>query len=172
MKTKLFTVLTLVAALGLPASAKEKIPPLSAPEAFAKIKSLAGAWTGKAGDAGKEFDVAVVYHVTAAGSAVMETLFPGTEHEMITMYHLDGDKLVLTHYCAQGNQPRMALTKKSTNNLLDFDFTGSTNMKSKKDTHMHAGRLRLVDANTLSSEWDSFEDGKPAGSVKFVLKRK
>ena len=51
--------------------------------------------------------VVSTYRVTAAGSAVMEVLFPGTDHEMVTVYHQDGDDLILTHYCAAGNQPRM-----------------------------------------------------------------
>ena len=48
----------------------------------------------------------MVYGVTAAGTAVMEALFPETDHEMLTVYHLEGNDLVLTHYCAMGNQPR------------------------------------------------------------------
>ena len=172
MKTKFFTVLALVAALVLSTVAAEKVAALSAADAFAKIKSLAGEWTGKGGEPGKQFDVAILYRVTAAGSAVIETMFPGTEHEMITMYHLDGNRLLLTHYCAAGNQPRMALTKKSAGNTLDFNFDGGTNLKSKKDSHMHAARIHLVDANTLSSEWDHFEGGKKTESMKFELKRK
>jgi hypothetical protein len=27
--------------------------------------------------------------------------------EMVTVYHADGPDLVLTHYCLEGNQPRM-----------------------------------------------------------------
>jgi len=172
MKTKTISVLTLITTLALTTLAAEKNAPLSAVYAFAKIKALAGEWTGKGGEPGKEFDVTIHYRVTAANSVVIETMFPGTEHEMITMYHLDGDKLVLTHYCAQGNQPRMALTKKSTGNTLDFIFDGGTNMKSKKDSHMHAARIQIVDANTVASEWDHFEGGKKTESMKFALRRK
>jgi hypothetical protein len=161
-----------VAVLTLPALGAEKPVPISAKQAFEKMKSLAGEWTGKAGAPGEQFDVTIQYRVTAAGSAVIETMFPGTEHEMITMYHMDGGKLLLTHYCAQGNQPRMALTKKSTGNLLDFSFDGGTNMKSKKDSHMHAARILVADANTVSSEWDHFESGKKTSTMKFELKRK
>src|SRR6187551_3709607 len=52
--------------------------------AFGKLKQLDGTWTGAVGkpdgDAAK-----VIYKVTAGGSVVMETLFPGTDHEMISM---------------------------------------------------------------------------------------
>ena len=29
------------------------------------------------------------------------------KEDMISMFNLDGDRVVLTHYCAAGNQPRM-----------------------------------------------------------------
>jgi hypothetical protein len=44
--------------------------------------------------------VRVEYRVTGAGSAVVETLFPGTPHEMVTVYHARKGVLCMTHYCA------------------------------------------------------------------------
>jgi hypothetical protein len=62
---------------------------------------------------------------SAGGSVVMETMMAGTDYEMINMYHLDGDDLVLTHYCAGGNQPTMRLDRaKATATELPFVFTG------------------------------------------------
>ena len=66
------------------------------PAAFAKMKSLAGEWTGTIDERGKGDPITVIYKTTANGTAVMETLFPGAPYEMVTVYHLDGDKLVLT----------------------------------------------------------------------------
>ena len=77
--------------------------------AFEKLKSLAGEWTGQTGQEGKVQEVSAVYKTTSNGSVVMETLFPGSPHEMVTVYYLDGEHLVLVHYCAAGNQPRMKL---------------------------------------------------------------
>ena len=37
----------------------------------------------------------------------MEVINEGTPGSMISMYHPDGDKILMTHYCAVGNQPRM-----------------------------------------------------------------
>ena len=102
----------------------------------------------------------------------METLFPGTAHEMVTMYHLDGDKLMLTHYCAAGNQPRMVLDlQKSTPELLVFEFAGGSNLDPAKDNHMHAGRFKFIGANKLEAEWDNYQQGKQAGVAKFTLQR-
>ena len=77
-----------------------------AKSAFEALKGLAGDWTGTLLDEGKSKPASVRYEVTSGGSAVKETMNPGAKDEMVTMYHRDGDGLVLTHFCAIGNQPR------------------------------------------------------------------
>lgn len=139
--------------------------------AFERLKGLAGDWHGTVGDREKGEAGMVNYRVIANGSAVAETILAGTPHEMITVYHLDGDQLVLTHYCAAGNQPKLALTRKSTADTLDFDFVSATNMKSRKDMHMHSLRIRFEGANALVTEWDGFKDGRKTDTTKFFLKR-
>ena len=152
--------------------AGEKGSSTPAQAAFNKLKGLAGEWHGRAGDREKGMEATVIYKTTAAGHTVMETLFPGTTHEMVTMYHLEDGKLVLTHYCAAGNQPRMALTKKSTPDALDFNFIGGANISSRRDGHMHAARIRFAGKDVLESEWDYFQDGKKTDTKQFFLKRK
>jgi len=146
--------------------------PVSAQEAFALLKGLAGEWQGKVTDREKGPAVSVTYRVTANGSAVLETLFPGTDHEMLTLYHLDNGKLVLTHYCAMGNQPRMELDPASNANRLVFAFAGGTNLDPAKDIHMHQGRIGLVAPERLENEWDVFRDGAKINTNKFFLERK
>jgi hypothetical protein len=141
-------------------------------EAFAMLKNLAGEWQGTVQEKDKGPAATVSYKVTANGSVVVETLFPGTDHEMITTYHFNGDQLMLTHYCVSGNQPKMVLSSQSTKNLLTFDFAGGTNLKSERDMHMHSGRIKLIDNDHIESEWDSFNEGKNVGVNKFFLTRK
>ena len=134
--------------------------PVTSQAAFNKLKTLAGDWRGTVGQQGAGEEISVNYRTTSNGSVVMETLFPGTDHEMVTLYHLEADKLVLTHYCAMGNQPKMALTKASTENQLVFDFVGGANLKPKTDTHMHSGRIQFVSKDAVTAEWDTFQQGK------------
>ncbi|HEU4384962.1 MAG TPA: hypothetical protein VFR85_15880 [Anaeromyxobacteraceae bacterium] len=136
-----------------------------------KLKSLAGTWSGKAshGDA-PAHDATTVFRVTGGGSAVVETLGPGTPHEMVTVYHLDGDQLVLTHYCAAGNQPTMQALPSKDPAVIAFDFVRGSNMKPG-DMHMHSARLVLAGEDRLEGEWVSWVGGKPAGSVRFSLTR-
>ncbi len=126
--------------------------------ALAKLKALEGRWVGPAvwdqgGQKGNvEFEVS--YKVTSAGKAVLETMMPGTPGEMVTVYHLDGDDLVLVHYCTSGNQPRMKLEPSSSPDDLSFRCLGGTNM-TEADSHMHSARLKIVDADHLRGEWSS-----------------
>jgi len=140
--------------------------------AFEELKKLDGDWDGHV-MASDGPEVSVSYRVTAAGSVVMERVFSGTPHEMVTMYHLDGKDLRLTHYCAGGNQPRMRLnpaTSKPTE--LSFDFDGGSNLDPDVDSHMHSGRILLKDAGHIESVWTGYDQGKPAGTKRFILARK
>jgi len=139
---------------------------------FAQLKGLAGEWTGQGGHEVGDHDATVSYKLTAAGSTVMETIFAGTPHEMVTMYHLDGDALVLTHYCALGNQPRMKSAPSGDPKKLVFRFLDGTNLDAAKDMHMHEATIELVADDHIRSAWTSYTNGKPDSTAKFDLKRK
>jgi hypothetical protein len=170
MKKMLLTALAALAlatatwAADAPATAK-----VDGKTAFEKLKTLAGNWDGM-GDQG--MPVPVNYKVTGGGSVVMETLFAGTPHEMVTMYHLDGGDLVATHYCAGGNQPHLKLdTGKSTPDHLILSFAGGSNLDPAKDNYMHDGKLAFTPDGHLDAEWDVYAAGQPAGSHVFHLTR-
>jgi hypothetical protein len=138
--------------------------------ALARLKGLAGEWRGHILTPDGP-PVTVVYSVTGGGSTVEEKLFPGTEHEMVSMYYLDGVDLVLTHYCAGGNQPRMKQVPSSDATELRFDFTGGANIDPARTPHMHGGRLFFRGPDRLDTEWANWENGKQSGAHKFFLER-
>jgi hypothetical protein len=139
--------------------------------AFEQFKQLAGEWVGT--EKGKDGqDIHVKYKVTAGGSAVVETIFPGSEHEMITVIHRDGADLLLTHYCMLGNQPHMKASGNGDGKKIEFKFVNATNLKSAKDMHMHDVTFTFVDKDTLRTDWTHYNDGKSTGAVAFELKRK
>ena len=140
-----------------------------------RMKKLAGSWV-EAGKDGKPTDKVVsVVKVTAAGSAVSETLFPGTPMEMLSVYHLDKGELVMTHYCALGNQPRMKADPKSPPNQIKWVFVGGTNLDPAKDTHMHGGTLTVIDDDHIEFAGEAWEGGKPSenhcGCLKLARKK-
>lgn len=140
-------------------------------KAFDRFKTLAGTWKGKAGPVGGPMsDTTVSYKVVAGGTTVVETLFEGSPHEMISMYHMDGDALVMTHYCAAGNQPSYKFKPSREKDTYMLDFDKGSNMKSS-DMHMHSVVFKFDGADYLTATWTSFADGKDAGSVQFDVKR-
>lgn len=145
-------------------------PAADAKAAFERLKSLAGDWTATIegqGEAAK-----IQYKVTANGSVLMETLFAGSPHEMVTMYHLDGDDLRLTHYCAAKNQPRLKLDRAaSTPDTLIFTFDGGTNFDPSKDMHMHAAEIHFKGPGRVVSRWQSYQGDKKGHSAVFDLSK-
>ena len=89
------------------------------------------------------------------------------------MYHLDGNDLVLTHYCAMGNQPRMRLVQASGTDPVElrFEFIGGSNIDPAKDVHMHAGTLILRGDDRLEADWAVYDKGQQTGANKFFLDR-
>jgi hypothetical protein len=171
MKMVVFAVIAMAACTVL-AQARDDKKPAVKNAALQPFKQLAGEWTGKGSHGGQTHDVRVVYNVTSAGSAVVETIDPGGDHEMITVIHPDGDELALTHYCAIGNQPHMKAKPRSGDNKVAFEFVKASNMKSDKDMHMHSVTFTFVDKDTLRTEWTNYDGGKEAGKATFALTRK
>jgi hypothetical protein len=111
---------------------------------------------------GKDHELVVNYQVVSNGSAVCETLFPGSDEEMITMYHLDGDRLTATHYCAMGNQPRMQATVcacDAAHRTCNFNFLDGTNMDASKDSFMGKQDYTFTGPDTLTIAWHHLGPG-------------
>jgi hypothetical protein len=157
------------------ASAADAAAGVDARAAFEMVRSLTGDWTVEVPEEEAENAGETAPHTfrrSANDSVVMETMFAGTEHEMINMYHLDGDDLVLTHYCAGGNQPRMKLDQAgSTAKQLHFKFIGGTNLDAAKDAHIHAGSIAFVDDDHVVSTWIPYQEGEQAGVTELTLAR-
>ena len=152
----------LVLLLSVTALAGEPVTPK---EAFAQLKKLVGTWEGTGEDKGMK----VIYRLTGAGTTLIETQMAGTAMEMVSMYHMDGPDLIMTHYCAAGNQPTMKYVP-GDGKSLDFDFLRGSNMKPD-DIHIHAARIRILSADTLESDWIGYSKGKAMGTTTFKLKR-
>jgi len=138
--------------------------------AFERLKSLAGEWQGAVGAPGGP-PASIRYEVGPGGTIVRELLFPGTEHEMLSVYHLVDGQLVATHYCAVGNQPRFKLKSASADGLV-FAFDGGTNFAPARDLHVHDGWIRFTGPDRLEEDWTVYKAGQQAGEHRFVLTRK
>jgi len=167
-------LLTLVLSISPASWADDKTAPkLPAPPtnaALEKMKKLAGTWLLADKDGKPTDQVASIIKVTAGGSAVHETLFPGQPHEMVSVYTVDGSDLIMTHYCVLGNQPRMKADPKSPANQIVFRFAGGTNLDPNKDKHMHEATLTILDEDRLEVHGIGWENGGPAKEMCCGLK--
>lgn len=137
--------------------------------ALDRLKRLEGTWSGHVKTPDGPPGTAR-YELTAGGNSVVEKLFPGTAHEMMTVYHLDRGALLATHYCAMGNQPLMKLESASADEL-QFGFAGGTNLDPAKDVHIHQGRIRFVADGRIEAEWDVFDGPKKTATNRLFLAR-
>jgi hypothetical protein len=132
---------------------------------FDVMKTLQGSWAGKTGSG---MPVNVSFRLTAGDTALMSEI-QGME-DMISMIHLDGDRLLLTHYCGAGNQPRMQASISPDQKTIMFDFVDATNLDSPKAGHMRRAVFTILSADHHTEEWVFAQDGKDQISV-FDLKR-
>lgn len=147
---KMLMVIGALALSGL-AHAKEcKMPADNSSADFKLIKSLAGKWTTTTSMFGKKNQkMFVEYKVTAGGSTVLETIFPGTPYEMISTYYDDNGKLVMTHYCMM--RTRTTLKAKNGKDGLTFRVAHIEGAKVDKEHTMGDLTLSLKDKNHFVS---------------------
>jgi len=134
---------------------------LGAPEAarlFERLKSLEGEWVGTSTRGWTE---AITFRTIAGGSVVVETSFDAHPGEtMMTMYHMDGARLMLTHYCVARNQPRLVATESSNGGrTVDFGFLDATGIPSRDSGHMDRATYTFLDDAHFTSRWTWYQDG-------------
>ena len=140
-------------------------------KSFDTMKSLSGNWEGKDSMGGA---VEISNRVTAGGSAVMseiKTSMHGKSEDMISMINMDGDRLLLTHYCSAGNQPRMQAALSPDGKSITFTFVDATNLASRDAGHMQSVTFNFIDADHHTEEWHFTVQGKEMVQ-RFDLQRK
>jgi len=124
--------------------------------AFSRLKALVGEWDvdSSRGKTHSRFEL------IAGGSVLLERFTEPGGQEMLTAYHLDGNTLVLTHYCMAGNQPHMVADKfNGASGELDFAFAGGSNITPGAG-HMHDVAYHLASNDHFEAKWDFVEAGK------------
>lgn len=138
--------------------------------AFERFKTLEGQWLGRST---KGWEEKITFKVIAGGSAVHESSFDAHPNEtMVTVFHLDGERLLLTHYCVAKNQPRLQLTAvEDGGKKLTFTFLDATNLPSRNKGHMDKVVYRFLDDDHLTSQWTWYQDGKENWLEEIKLER-
>jgi hypothetical protein len=176
-KVKKFISFALMVLLGLvlgPLSANSgeyKIGAVTHSKDFEKMKGLVGVWEGTT-EMGKEMGpVKATYELTSAGNAILERLFVGLPHEMVTVYYDSKGKLTMTHYCSLGNQPHMELMNPGENNMLFVLSEKDHGLSSLDETHMHALKISFNTNGSITHTWSLYEKGEKKSDVVIKLAR-
>jgi len=131
-------------------------------QAFDRLSSLKGEWNGQIDGV----NTTLIYTLTANGSALMEQFRPEKGPEMITMFTIDGDHLIATHYCSAKNQPQMetpAIT--DVRKSLEFSLVRVTGLKSPDDFHNTGLTVIQEDNDHLTQEWSYQHKGKTGKNI-------
>lgn len=167
MKTALRVVMPLlILVLSVPAFAKKNKDSADS-SSFDRLKSLVGTWTATLDmdNDGKTETYRMVYRTTSGGTALEETIFAGSPKEMISVYHMDNGKVLMTHYCMLNNQPRLQEIE-AAKNFIKLDMRDITNASSPKDPHMGGLTVTFKDKDHIEQSWVHFNaDGTSQNSV-------
>jgi hypothetical protein len=152
---KLSTLFWLCNAIFMHASANAAAAPTPAATAFAQLSALVGNWKSTSGNAHT-----VNYKLTANNTVLVETWTMSATRESMTLYALDGDRLLATHYCPQGNQPRLAYVNKDRAGKHHFVFLDGTNLQDAKGSHQHSLWLTINSPEKFTRSETYIENSK------------
>lgn len=136
----------------------------AAQKSFEQLKGLEGAWEGHVTTTPPMADtdgglLHVTLRVTSRGNALMHEMRGGSPDDPITMLYLDGDRLMLTHYCDAGNRPRMTGRASADGKSVEFEFLDVAG--NAQYGHMHHAVFTTIDANHHSEDWTFMVGDKP-----------
>jgi hypothetical protein len=138
-----------------------------AQKSFDKLKTLAGSWEGAY--EGKPMQATL--RVTSMGNAIVHEMKGSGPDDPITMFYLDENRLLLTHYCDAGNRPRMVGKMSPDGKTVEFDFLDVGNYSSSQGGHMQHAVFTFIDANHHTEDWTFMLEGKPPMIARLDLQR-
>jgi len=155
--------IAILLAIAIAASAENRdVPAAGSTATFAQMKSLAGEWKAVQEDV----TVTETYKLTANGTALMAETRPANAPSMITMFTVDGDRLMATHYCVAGNQPHLvAASPGDLHKGVAFTLDRVTGMKTADDWHNTGITITLDDSNHMTQTWTYLYKGKSGTTV-------
>jgi hypothetical protein len=157
------------------AFAQTDLPKSDAQKSFDNLKGLAGSWEAHVATVPPQADmegkmVQVSLRVTSMGNALVhEMTGAGRPDDPITMLYLDGDRLLLTHYCDAGNRPRMVGKMSPDGKTVEFEFLDVAGRTQYG--HMHHAVFTVIDANHHSEDWTYMMPGDKPVHAHFDLQR-
>jgi hypothetical protein len=118
---------------------------------WAHLKTLVGTWQRTDASTAAQKAFRIRYRLISADTALVEEFGDPAKQPTQTVFHPDGGRFLATHYCAQGNQPRLQL-RIDAHDTMVFEFLDATNLRSASDSHLVRLTFRWRDADHLLRE--------------------
>jgi len=168
--TRCLLVTVALRVMTIPVAAQNPaVPATKSAITFTQMKSLVGEWEAVQDGV----PVTETYNLTANGTALMAETRPGNEPAMITIFTVDGDHLIATHYCVAGNQPQMVTgVPDDLQKGVAFTLARVTGMKTPDDWHNTGVTITLDDPNHMTQRWTYLYKGKTGTSVFHYTRKK
>src|SRR2546428_13691510 len=117
---------------------------------FDRLKTLVGEWQATS-PKGEVFTSTI--RPVSNGAALEETFQSSEDNQMVTLYTPDGDRLLITHYCSTGNQPRMeTVPVKAGQKEFAFSFHRVSDLKSPAAGHKQNMNLQVVEDHPFNEQ--------------------
>jgi hypothetical protein len=165
IRVVLFTVMVLAASV---VHGKD----FNAEATFEELKALVGDWKSS----NPSSSTTANYRLIANGFALVETWTMSPTRQSMTVYTMDGSRLIATHYCPQGNAPRLEMTSTDKSGTHYFLFFDGANIQDKSRSHEHAFSIKIESSGLLNrsetyigndSAYDPLKDkGQPESFVR------
>ncbi len=141
--------------------------PVNAVTAFENLSSLVGIWKRKDSDGA---DFKIEFELTANNSVLVERWIRKDKTHSLTIYHLDKESLLATHYCPQGNQPRLKMQSSVDDTRMGFEFMDATNLENPDQSHQHSLSFDLSN-RALVIRGETYRKGQEMNPSEMILVR-
>src|SRR5216684_961594 len=181
MKSLRFLLLVVLISLSTVAFAQSAAP-TDAQKSFTQLKTLAGKWQASVTtdppqpEMGNGAMAQVSLRVTSRGNALVHEMQeagkpndPTRYDHPVTMLYVDGDRLLLTHYCDAGNRPRMVARTSPDGKTVEFDFLDLAG--GNQHGHMYHAVFTIIDANHHTEDWTYMMPGDKPMHAHMDLQR-
>ena len=182
MKSHRLVLIVVLLSLSTVAFAQSDAQKSDAQKSFDQLKTLAGTWQGPVttdppqAEMGNGSVTQVSMRVTSRGNSLTHEMKEAGKPDdamhydhPVTMLYMDGDRLLLTHYCDAGNRPRMVARTSPDGKTVEFDFLDVSG--GEQYGHMHHALFTIIDANHHIEDWTYMMPGDKPVHARMDLKR-
>jgi hypothetical protein len=119
---------------------------------FLGMADIVGTWRLENPESESDKAFRLRYHFISRNTALVEVYGDPSQQTTETIFHLNHDELMATHYCGRGNQPRLKAQTGEGDAILSFRFVDITNLTNDDEPHMVAMKYKFISKDRIEKE--------------------